>query len=81
MGSFADLADLPEDDRIKLIGQYVTDNGGRIAVVVDNEPGKADRYIRKITTRFPEVELHHMHAGPVENCTSLTFRRKMRGGG
>jgi hypothetical protein len=56
---FADLADLPEDDRITVIGQAVMD-GNQVAVPVDEEGPdgyeKADRYVKKLLERFPSRE-------------------------
>ncbi len=53
MKAFADLADLPEDDRIRIIGE-TADSGQRVGFFVDNDT-KADRYIRKLAKRFPRV--------------------------
>ena len=50
MKAYADLADLPEDDRITAIGQ-VAESGQVVGVFVDDDE-KADRYITKLTTRF-----------------------------
>ena len=36
---FADLADLPEDERIKVIAHYVRDHGLTVAVCIDDVPG------------------------------------------
>lgn len=45
---FADLADLPEDERIAVIAHHVRDHGTTAAVVVDDEPGKPERYAEKL---------------------------------
>lgn len=45
---FADLGDLPEDERIKIIAHQVRDHGLRVAVCVDDEPGKPERYAKKL---------------------------------
>ena len=53
MRAFADLADLPEDQRIRIIGNTAM-AGERVGFFVDDE-AKADRYIAKLTMLFPRV--------------------------
>ena len=55
MKTFADLADLPEDDRIRVIGE-TAESGDRVGFFVDDD-AKADRYIRKLTKWYPRVEV------------------------
>ena len=50
MKAYADLADLPEDARIDIIGQ-AAELGERVGFFVDND-ATADRYIEKLTKRF-----------------------------
>jgi hypothetical protein len=50
MKAFADLADLPEDERIRIIGQ-TAEQGQRVGFFVDDD-AKADRYIQKLTSQF-----------------------------
>lgn len=50
MKTFADLADLPEDERIRIIGE-TAEQGQRVGFFVDDD-AKADRYIEKLTKRF-----------------------------
>jgi hypothetical protein len=50
---FADLADLPEDERIGIIGHYIVEHGKTVAVCVDDWAGKAERYIEKINEAVP----------------------------
>lgn len=52
---YTDLADLPEDDRITVIGEYVMRTRETAGVPVDDEPGKPGRYIAKLEARFPGV--------------------------
>lgn len=75
MKGYADLADLPEDQRITIIGQTAM-KGGVIAVCVDADPGKADRYVRKLLTRFPELEEVERFAGPVAGVVTVKVRKK-----
>jgi hypothetical protein len=76
---FADLADLPEDERIRIIGEYAT-AGNQIAVPVDEEGPdgyeKADRYINKLLIRFPLLELVSKFKGPVANAVTFIVRKK-----
>lgn len=45
---FQDLYRLPEDQRIELIAHYVRDHGKTVSVMVDDEPGKPERYTEKL---------------------------------
>lgn len=79
---FTDLADLPEDERITIIGQMIMsrDPGVLVAVCVDSDLDnydKADRYVKKLTERFPQVEYVDRFLGPVRNVTTLRFRRRL----
>lgn len=53
MRSFADLADLPEDERIRIIAE--TAQTQVVGFFVDDD-AKADRYIRKLGTRVRVIE-------------------------
>jgi hypothetical protein len=55
MKAFADLADLPEDDRIRVIGE-TAERGERVGFFVDDD-AKADRYIKKLLKWYPRVEV------------------------
>lgn len=71
--TYQDLHKLPEDDRITLIGERAT-KGERIAVLLErDEPEKIDRYIRKVTERFPHVRLIAKGPGPVPSVIALQF--------
>jgi len=56
---YADLAELPEDTRIRIIGETMATNRHQtdftVGVAIDDEKEKYDRYIKKILTRFPDV--------------------------
>ncbi len=67
---FADLADLPEDDRIEIIGRNAM-QGQRVGFIVDDDE-KADRYIEKLTSRF-NVEVASRGPGPVEGHSILVI--------
>lgn len=72
MTAFADVADMPEDDRIDLIGRFVTTRASRpVLIAVDDEPGKAHRYIRKLTQKFPTITEWEILDGIVPNTLSI----------
>lgn len=58
---YADIADLPEDDRLTIIGTAAA--GGRLIGFVVDDDAKADRYIAKLTQRF-KVRIIQRAAGP-----------------
>lgn len=80
MKGFADLADLPEDRRIALIGQAAM-AGDVVAFVVDTDPGKADRYVRKLLEKFPELEEESRFTGPIAGAVTVKVRKKKKTGG
>jgi len=73
--AFADLADLPEDERIALIA--ATAKAGKVVgVCVDDEKEKVKRYIRKLValgvrvidqSRGPVKGVVTIRVGPLEN--------------
>ena len=68
MKGFADIADLSEDDRITAIGNRAM-TGEVVGFITDDEPGKAERYIRKLAKRFPKVVILDQKPGPVARTT------------
>lgn len=62
MPPYVDVADLPEDKRIELIGKQITD-GKTIGFFVDVEGAdgmaKADRYIAKLLSWVPDLVVTH----------------------
>lgn len=76
---FVDLADLPEDDRITIIGQAVM-QGAQVGVPVDEEGPdgyeKADRYVKKLLERFPLIEFVSKGKGPIKDVVTFVVRRK-----
>lgn len=71
MKFYADLADLPEDERITIIGRTVVERRLVVAVAVDAWPGKLDRYISKLTRKFPTITRWETHAGLVAGTWTL----------
>ena len=73
---YLDTADAPEDDRIELIGKTAMKATGTIAFIVDDEPDKPERYIRKLLAKFPELEVDKQMRGPVKDAITVTIRRR-----
>jgi hypothetical protein len=71
MPSYQDLYKLPEDDRIRLMGHYVMDHGLTISCIVDDEPDKPERYIRKFKARFPGIQVLEQFKGPVKGTITI----------
>ena len=51
--AFIDIATLPEDDRVRIVGEYAV-AGQRVAFVVADDV-IADRYTEKLMQRFPSI--------------------------
>ncbi len=72
----ADLHRLPEDERIRLIGEAAA-SGQIVGVMLEkDEPEKIERYVRKINKRFPTVTLLDRKDGPVSSVVTLRFGPK-----
>ena len=71
---YADLADLPENKRLDIIAGYVR-SGMLIAVCVDDEPGKLERYMKKLGNRVKQpIVYEYKGAGPVVGTSMFTVR-------
>lgn len=66
---YADLADLPENKRIQIIGERAM-KGEVIAFVVEDDR-KADRYLKKIANRFPKIVQLARVPGPIEGAVTV----------
>lgn len=66
-GAFADLADLPEDERIRLIAGTAA-HGHMVAFIVDDD-AKADRYVTKLA-KYP-VRIINREPGPVKGTIAV----------
>lgn len=64
---YVDLYSLEEDDRINQIGRVVVEQGKTAAFITDDDPGKVERYISKLTERFPGLEVIGKFPGLVPN--------------
>lgn len=63
---YMDIADSPEDTRIRLIGEKTMSEKMVVGFVTDDEAGKADRYITKLLERFPGIRVIGRGNGPAE---------------
>ena len=61
MKGYSDLADLPEDQRIVIIGNAAT-SGNIVGIALEDDEQKIARYIEKLTERFPKVR--HISTDP-----------------
>lgn len=57
MTAFVDIAKLPEDDRIRLIGNLVMNERQSAWCLTDDEKGKPERYKKKMHEWFPLLRL------------------------
>lgn len=78
MPAYFDAGDLAEDERIDLIGATVMKfpEGKKTAFIVDDIPGTPDRYIKKLTERFPGVVVAGRMFGPVAKTVTVTVMRR-----
>lgn len=75
MKAYADLADLPEDDRIRIACETAVANGAIVGLVTDDEPGKPERYIRKLG-RYQGIRVIDRKPGPVKNTVMIRIGPK-----
>lgn len=68
---YADIADFEEDKRINIIGRTVMEGRKTAAFVTDADPGKADRYVRKLKERFPGIVILGRFDGPVAGSVTV----------
>lgn len=72
--AYVDLASLPENKRLDVIAAYVI-AGKKIAVVVDDDPGKLERYMNKLANRVKRSFIYeYAGAGPVPQTAMFTVR-------
>lgn len=69
--AYVDLHSLAEDERIDMIGHTVTVHGKTAAVCVDDLPGKPERYIDKLTRRFPGLRIIDQCKGPTPGVITI----------
>jgi hypothetical protein len=71
--AYADIADLPEDERVSVIAAAAA-QGQIVGFVVDDWPDKAERYIRKLAA-YP-VRIIDQRPGPVKNTVLVRIGPK-----
>ena len=74
---YADLADLGENERIRIMSGHAA-AGKVIACVTDNEDEKIARYIEKMLQRGG-VRHIHTQPGPVPGTATLSFGPELNG--
>lgn len=77
MPEFRDLYDLPEDNRIRYIGECAKGNK-EVAFMVDkhpSDPGKAERYLAKLQKMFPDLIVINRYDGPVPEVETIKVTR------
>jgi hypothetical protein len=62
------LGDLPEDERIEIIGRLAA--GGAVTGFIVDDDAKADRYLAKLRKRF-NVRVIQRAPGPVNNTVTV----------
>lgn len=62
---YKDIADEPEDERIRQIGEKTMRDRLIVGFITDKEEGKAERYIKKLRERYPGIRVIHQGDGPV----------------
>ena len=82
MRGFADLSNMPEDERIRVIGEFAEQqpSGMLIGIIVDHDTArrKVRRYCEKLTSRF-KVRIVDMSPGPVSGSTVIRITPKKEG--
>lgn len=67
---YADVADMPEDQRILVIGNMAM--AGKVVAFIVEDDEKADRYMRKLREKFPKlVEVDRLPNVPVNGVVSI----------
>ena len=73
MKAFADLADLPEDERIRLAA-HTAAHGHIVGLCTDDVPAKVARYIAKLS-RYP-IRVIDQQPGPVAGVVTIRIGPK-----
>jgi hypothetical protein len=69
MPKFSDLGDLEENKRIEIIGTTAMQKHQVVGFIVESKIGKAERYIEKLTAKFPGIKIMYKGAGPTKGTT------------
>lgn len=65
-----DLHAVPEDERIRLIGETAM-TGKVVGFMVDEGDGKPERYLEKLKQKFPTITVYSRQPGPVEGVVFI----------
>jgi len=82
-GKYTDVADLPEDERLRKTGLTVMENPGKIVGLVTDHgpeyPGKAERYIAKLQEWFPDIQVvdTKLNPGGIANTILIQLVRRL----
>lgn len=77
MKAFIDAASIEEDRRIGLIGAAAIKETKPVAFIVEADPPeKAERYIRKLLERFPQLCVLQRLPGPVPTVVTISITRR-----
>lgn len=69
-----DLYRLPEDERIRIIGETASE-GKSVGVMIDDDDAKVERYIKKVIERYPTVCVTRRFSGPTPGVVTIQFGR------
>jgi len=64
---YMDLGDFEEDKRVDAIGHQAMVHKKVVEFITDSDAGKAERYISKLTDRFPGIRIIARGDGPVKD--------------
>lgn len=73
---FFDISKLSEDQRITLMGNIIRKDRAAIGCLVDHNQETIDRYIRKMTTQFPDIHVVTQCPGPTKGVYTIKFGLK-----
>ena len=72
--AYIDAHNLPEDERIKLMGEMAMQ--GKVVGFVVEDDDKANRYVRKFRQWFPDLIEEQRGPGPVPNTVFVRIGRR-----
>lgn len=76
MTAFVDISKMSENQRIKYTGNFVTESGNSAWCMTDGEPGKPERYKKKMGEWFPLLKLGEIKRSfPAAGCAGFTVHR------
>lgn len=73
---YADLGDLPENKRIQVVAQFVAERGQTVALALENDAKKIERYIRKLHDARPGLLEIEKLPGLIADTVTLKIKPK-----